>query len=58
MSEAEVLARIGAPDLKSGGAGRRSARWSYLPSPADPQTVTTLLFDYGKVIEVERKVLR
>jgi hypothetical protein len=58
MSEAEVLTRIGAPDLKSGGNGRRSARWSYLPAPADPQTVTTLFFDYGKVVEVERKVIR
>ncbi len=58
MSEAEVFARIGTPDLKSGGGGRRSARWSYLPAPADPQTVTTVFFDYGKVVEVERKVVR
>jgi len=58
MSEAEVLARTGPPDLKSGGSGRRTTRWSYLPVPGDPQTVTTVLFEYGKVVEVERKVLR
>jgi len=32
MHEGEVLARVGAPDLKSGGGGRKAARWSYLPS--------------------------
>jgi len=58
MSEAEVLARVGSPDLKSGGSGRRNARWSYMPTPADPQTVTTVFFDYGKVIDVERKVVK
>ena len=58
MSEGEVVARIGAPDITSGGKGRKTSRWSYLPAAGDPQTITTVVFDYGKVIEVERKVVR
>ncbi|MFO1313445.1 MAG: DUF4124 domain-containing protein [Burkholderiales bacterium] len=58
MHEGEVLARLGAPDLKSGGGGRKVARWTYMPVPGDPQTLTTVVFEYGKVIEVERKVVR
>jgi hypothetical protein len=58
MHEGEVLARVGAPDMKSGGGGRKIARWSYLPSVRDPQTLTTVVFEYGKVVEVERKVVR
>lgn len=58
MHEGEVMARLGPPDMKSGGGGRRQARWTYLPVPGDPQTLTTVVFDYGKVIEVERKVVR
>jgi hypothetical protein len=56
MHEGEVMARLGPPDMKSGG-GRR-ARWTYLPVPADPQTLTTVVFDAGKVVEVERTVVR
>ncbi|MFO1305101.1 MAG: DUF4124 domain-containing protein [Burkholderiales bacterium] len=58
MHEGEVLARLGAPDMKSGGGGRKVARWTYMPVPGDPQTLTTVVFEYGKVIEVERKVVR
>jgi len=58
MSEAEVVARIGAPDMTSGGKGRKTSRWSYLPAAGDAQTITTLVFDYGKVVEVERKVVK
>jgi hypothetical protein len=58
MSEGEVVARIGAADMTSGGKGRKTSRWSYLPAPGDPQTITTVVFDYGKVIEVERKVVK
>ena len=58
MHEGEVLARLGAPDLKSGGGGRKVARWTYMPVPGDAQTLTTVVFEYGKVIEVERKVVR
>jgi hypothetical protein len=58
MSEGEVVARIGNPDMTSGGKGRKTTRWSYLPAPGDPQTITNVVFDYGIVIDVERKVMR
>jgi hypothetical protein len=58
MHEGEVLARAGPPDLKSGGAGRKVSRWTYMPVPGDAQTLTTVVFEYGKVIEIERKVVR
>ena len=57
MHEGEVMAKLGPPDMKSGG-NRRQSRWTYLPVPGDPQTLTTVVFDAGKVIEVERKVVR
>jgi hypothetical protein len=56
MTEAEVTAKIGPPDMTSTAKGRKSARWSYLPAPGDPHTITTIRFDDGKVVEVERKV--
>jgi hypothetical protein len=58
MHEGEVMARIGPPDMRSGGGGRKLARWTYMPAVGDPQTLTTVVFEYGKVIEVERKVVR
>jgi len=58
MSEGEVVARIGPPDMTSGGKGRKTSRWSYLPAAGDPQTITNVVFDYGIVIEVERKVMK
>ena len=36
--------------------GQTMARGSY--KYRDPQTITTLLFDYGKVIDVERKTVK
>ena len=56
IGEGEVVARIGRPDMSS-GAGRKTMRWTYLPAPEDPQTVTTLTFELGRLIEVERKVV-
>jgi hypothetical protein len=58
MSEGEVVAKIGQPDMTSGGKGRKTSRWSYLPATGDPHTITTVVFDFGKVIEVERKVVK
>jgi hypothetical protein len=58
MSQGEVVARIGNPDMTSGGRGRKTTRWSYLPGAGDPQTITTVVFDYGVVIEVERKIMK
>jgi hypothetical protein len=57
MSEGEVVARVGAPDMTSSG-GHKGLRWTYMPVPEDPNTITNLQFDAGRVVEVERKVLR
>jgi hypothetical protein len=56
IGEGEVIARIGRPDVSS-GAGRKTMRWTYLPAPEDPQTVTTLTFELGRLVQVERKVV-
>jgi hypothetical protein len=56
MSEGEVVARVGPPDMTSSG-GRKGSRWTYMPVPEDPNTITNLQFDAGRVVEVERKVL-
>lgn len=58
MNEGEVIARIGPADMTSGGKGRKLSRWTYMPVVGDPQTITTVVFDYGKVVEVERKVIK
>ena len=58
MSDGEVVARIGEPDMTTGGKGRKLARWTYMPIAGDAHTITTLVVDFGKVVEVERKVVR
>ena len=58
INEGEVLTRIGPPDMKNGGNGRKIARWTYLPAPEDPHTITTLTFEHGRLVEVERKVVK
>lgn len=57
MSDGEVLARLGPPDLQTGKQGRKM-RWTYLPAPGDPQTVTLVRFEEGKVTAVERATMR
>jgi len=56
MQAGEVLARAGAPDMKAGGG--KSARWTYLPHPLDSQTLTTVVIEDGRVVDVERKMVR
>ena len=58
MSEAEVVMRIGRPDVDSKGRGKTGKRWSYLPVAGDPDTMTTVMIAGGTVVEVERKVAR
>ncbi len=58
INESQVLARLGPPDMKSGGGNRKTARWTYLPAADDPGTLTTLTFESGRLVEVERKVVR
>jgi hypothetical protein len=57
MSDGEVLARLGTPDLMSGKGGRKM-RWTYMPAPGDPQTVTQVHFADGRVVAVERTTMR
>ncbi len=57
MSDGEVVTRIGEPDMTS-GKGRKLVRWTYMPVAGDAHTITTLVLDFGKVVEVERKVVR
>lgn len=57
MSDGEVLARLGTPDLQSGKGGRKM-RWTYMPAPGDAQTVTQVHFVDGRVVSVDRTTLR
>jgi hypothetical protein len=58
MSEAEVLARLGRPDVTNAGGNRKGTRWTYLPASGDPDTITSLVFANGVVTNVERKLFR
>ena len=59
MTEGEILARVGRPDLKGAGQGKKpTARWTYLPATGDPQTVTTIALENGKAIAIDRTVAR
>jgi uncharacterized protein DUF4124 len=57
IGEGEVVARVGRPDMST-GSGRKTTRWTYLPVPEDPQMITTLTFELGRLVEVERKMVR
>jgi len=56
MSEGEVIARVGQPDVKT--KTRRGVRWTYLPVAEDAGTMTTVSFERGAVAEIERKIIR
>jgi len=58
MPEAEVLARLGHPEMTAGGKNRSSVRWTYLPAPGDPDMITTLILTNGTVTDVQRKVVK
>lgn len=58
MTEAEVVARIGRPDITAGGGRSKHSRWSYLPHADDPDTITTLTFDGDRVSDVTRKLVK
>jgi hypothetical protein len=58
MSEAEVILKIGRPEVEAKGRGKEGRRWSYMPTTGDPDTLTTLTLAGGKVTHVERKVVR
>jgi hypothetical protein len=58
MSDAEVILKVGRPDVESKGRGKEGRRWSYLPTAGDPDTITTLTFTGGRVAHVDRKLAR
>jgi len=58
MSEAEVVMRIGRPDVRTKGGAKSAQRWSYFPAAGDADTMTTLTLAGGKVVDVERRVAR
>lgn len=58
MSEAEVIQKVGRPDVESEGRAKGGGRWSYLPTAGDSDTLTTLTFSGGKIAHVERKAVR
>ncbi len=58
MSTAEVIERIGKPDVDARNPRGKGFRWSYLPKDGDPNTITTVTLVDGRVADVERKVVR
>ena len=58
MSTAEVIERIGRPDVDARNLRGKGFRWSYLPKDGDPNTITTVTLVDGRVADVERKVVR
>jgi hypothetical protein len=58
MSEGEVLAKLGTPDMTAGRRSQKQARWTWLPAPGDSDTITTLILVGGVVTGVERKVVK
>ena len=58
MTEAEVLAKLGQPDMTVGGKNGKAVRWTYMPAPGDPETITSLILSKGTVTEVDRKAVR
>jgi hypothetical protein len=56
MTEGEVIARLGRPEVTSRGATGKATRWTYLPAARDPETITIIHFADGVITNVERKV--
>jgi hypothetical protein len=56
MSEGEVIARVGQPEVKT--KTRRGVRWTYMPVAEDANTMTTVTLERGAVAEIERKIIR
>jgi hypothetical protein len=58
MSDVEVRAKLGQPDITSGSSKSRNARWSYLPAAGDPDTITTITFNGNVVSDISRKLVK
>jgi len=56
MTTAEVEAKLGpAPMTTSNDAPDQPIRWFYFPTEGDNETITTIVFQRGKVTNVDRK---
>jgi hypothetical protein len=58
MSESEVLAKFGPPDVTSNSPSRRQLRWTWLPADGDPDMVTTVTITDGIVTDLERRTVK
>lgn len=58
MAEAEVLMRLGRPDITTGNRQKRNVRWTWLPVDGDKDTMTTVTIANGTVADVDRRVVR
>jgi hypothetical protein len=58
MSESEVLAKLGPPDVTSNSSSRRQLRWTWLPAEGDPDMVTTMTITDGVVTDLERRTVK
>ena len=58
MSEGDVLARVGTPDVTTGQNTGKQVRWTWLPADGDQETVTTVTFVAGIVTNVERTLVK
>jgi len=58
MTEAEVLAKLGHPDMTTGARNSGVVRWTYMPAPGDADTITAVTLTKGTVTDIERKVMR
>jgi hypothetical protein len=58
MTQGEVLAKLGYPDMTTGGKNGAAARWTYMPAPGDPETITSVTLTKGAVTEIDRKIVR
>ena len=58
MTEGEVIARVGTPEVTSRGGKPATTRWTYLPADGDNETITVVTFVNGVVADVVRKLVK
>ncbi len=58
MTESEVLAKLGPPDVTSGQPNQKQLRWTWLPAEGDPEMVTTITLTDGIVTDLERRTVK
>lgn len=58
MTEGEVVARVGTPEVTSRGGKPATTRWTYLPADGDNETITVVTFVNGVVSDVVRKLVK